>query len=106
MLGIAIDAAILMLLLKVVNDDDDVGIGISLVVALVASVGTTLLAAALVVAMGIAGLFVAVAIAAVLLGVAVSWLFDVEIKRAFLIAGLFILCHIGVFLSFQWMMSP
>ena len=54
--------------------------------------------------MGVAGIFVAAVIAAALLAIAVSALFGVEIKRAFLIAGLFMVIHIGVGFAFQAML--
>ena len=105
MLGIAIDALVLMALLKAVNDED-IGFGISIVVALVASIGTKILAVGLVSVMGIAGIAVAGVIAAVLLGVAVSALFGVEIMRSFLIGFVFMVVHIGVGIGFQIMMRP
>ena len=99
MLGIAIDALVLMILLKAINDDD-IGFGTSAVVALVASIGTTLLAVGLTAVMGVAGIAVAGLIAAALLGVAVSALFGVEIKRSFLIGAIFMVIHIGVGILF------
>jgi hypothetical protein len=102
MLGIAIDALVLMVLLKTVNDED-VGFGISIIVALVASIGTTILAIGLAAVMGIAGIALAALIAAVLLGIAVSALFGVEIKRSFLIGAIFMVVHIGVGIGFQLM---
>jgi len=103
MLGIIIDAAILMLLLYTINDQD-IGFGISIVVALIASIGTAVLAVGLVGLMGVAGIAVAGVIAAVLLGVAVSAIFGVEIKRSFLIGVIFIVVHIGVGIGFHVML--
>ena len=102
MLGIAIDALVLMVLLKTISDED-IGFGTSILVALVASIGTTILAIGLASMMGIAGIAVAALIAAALLGVAVSLLFGVEIKRAFLIGAIFMVVHIGVGIGFQMM---
>lgn len=102
MLGIAIDAFVLMVLLKTINGED-IGFGTSIVVALVASIGATLLAIGLAAVMGIAGIAVAAIIAASLLGVAVSAMFGVEIKRSFLIGGIFMVVHIGVGIGFQLM---
>ena len=103
MLGILIDAAVLIGLLKIINDDD-VGLGTACIVALVASLGTAALAFGLVSVMGISGLFVASLLAAALLGVAVSAMFGVEIKRSFLIAGLFMLVHLAVGIGFQMLL--
>ena len=100
MLGIAIDALVLMVLLKTINDDD-IGFGTSILVALVASIATTLLAVGLAAVMGMVGIAVAAVIAAALLGVAVSALFGVEIKRSFLIGAIFMVVHIGVGIGFQ-----
>ncbi len=104
MLGIAIDALVLMVLLKTINDDD-IGFGTSILVALVASFGTSLLAGGLALVMGLGGIALAVVIAAGLLGVAVSALFGVEIKRSFLIAGIFLAVHIGVRVGFHLMLG-
>lgn len=78
MLGIAIDGFVLMVLLKTINDEE-IGFGALILVALVASIETTVLAIGLVSVMGIAGIAVAGMIAAALLGVAVSARFGVEI---------------------------
>lgn len=101
MLGILLDAAVLMFLLKVINEDE-IGFGTSVIVAVIASVGTTLLAIGLSLLIGIAGVAVAAVIAALLLGVAVAALFGVEIKRSFLIGGLFMLVHMGVALGLHY----
>ena len=100
MIGIAIDAAVLIFLLQAINKDE-IGFGTAFVVALVASVGTLLLVIGFASFMGAAGLFVGAVVAAALLGIAVSALFGVEIKRSFLIAGIFMVVHIGVGLVFQ-----
>lgn len=102
MIGIAIDALVLMVLLKTMNDDD-VGFGTSILVSIVASIGTGLLAFGLGSVMGIAGVLLAAIIAAALLGVAVSALFGVEIKRSFLIGAIFMVVHIVIGVGFQLM---
>ncbi len=96
---IGIDAAVLMFLLKVVNDED-VDFGTAFLVALATAIGTGVLAWLLAAAMGFAGTILAAIIAAALLGVAVSALFGVEIKRSFLIATLFVVIHVGVSMGF------
>lgn len=101
MLGIAIDAFVLIILLKTISEED-IGFGIAFVIALVASIGATILAVALASAMGLAGIVVAVVIAAALLGATVSAMFGVEIKRSFLIGGIFILVHIGTAVGFYF----
>ncbi len=95
MLGILIDAAVLMILLQLVSGQD-VELSTAVVMALVASIGTWILAMALVSAMGTAGVFVAAIVAAAGLGAAVSALFGVEIKRSFAIGGIFMFVHLGV----------
>jgi hypothetical protein len=104
-LAIAIDAVVLIVLLKVVNDDD-IGFGAAILLALVASIGTTVLAIALGAVMGILGIVVAAVIAAAAVGAAVSALFGVEIKRSFLIGGIFMAVHIAVAVGFQLMATP
>ena len=79
MLEIAIDAFALMSLLKMISDEE-IGFGLSCLVALVASIGTSVLASVLYSAMGFAGILVAALLAAAILGVAISALVGVEIK--------------------------
>ena len=104
MIGVAIDALVLVFLLQTINDDN-IGFGSAFLVALVAAVGTGLLAFGLVLAMGLAGVFVAAVVAAILLAIAVSAIYGVEIKRAFLIAGLFMVVHIGVGMGIQMLFA-
>ena len=104
MIGILIDAAVLMILLKTINDDD-VGFGTAVLVAIAAAIGTSVLAIGLALVMGIAGIIVAAIVAAVLLGVAVSALFGAEIKRSFLIATIFMVVHIGVGVGLHLMLA-
>ncbi len=72
--------------------------------ALGSAIATSLLGFALTAAIGLAGLFVATAIAAGVLGVVVSATFGVEIKRAYLIATLFVFTHVGMSLGIRAML--
>lgn len=102
MLGIAIDALLLIVLLQAINEDN-IGFGTAFIVALVASIGTAVLASVLVASIGFAGILVAPIIAAALIGVALSTLVGVEIKRAFFIGGIFMLVRICIGVAFQLM---
>ncbi|MHC4180755.1 MAG: hypothetical protein ACYSWU_24915 [Planctomycetota bacterium] len=104
MLGILIDAAVLMALLKTVTDED-VGFGTAVLVAIAAAIGTALLAFGLTAVMGVAGIIVAAIVAAAGLGIAVSALFGVEIKRSFLISAIFMVVHIAVGVGFELMLG-
>ncbi len=104
MLGIVLDTLILMALLKIINDDD-IDFGTVLFVALGASIGAAVLVMVLSMVIGIFGLFLGAAIAAGALGVALSALFGMEIKRAFLIGGLFMVARICVAFGLQLMFS-
>ena len=101
---IGIDAAVLMFLLKVVNDED-VDFATAFFVALGASIGTGVLVWLLAATIGFAGMILAAIIAAALLGVAVSALFGAEIKRSFLIGVLFVVLHVGVSIGFSSMLG-
>ncbi|MEM7455591.1 MAG: hypothetical protein AAF456_14655 [Planctomycetota bacterium] len=98
MLMILIDAVVLMVLLKMVSDDD-IEFVTALVIGFVTAIATTALAMALGSFLGIAGLILAGVIAAVGLGIAVSSFFGVEIKRAMLIGLIFMIVHIGISLG-------
>jgi len=105
MLLIAIDAAVLMGLLKTISDED-LPFGTAFIIALVASIGTSILAILLASVIGIAGIFAAVAIAAALLGVTVSAMCGVEIKRSLLIGGIFVVVHVATAIGMQMMVRP
>jgi hypothetical protein len=100
---IAIDALVLMVLLKAISDED-VDFRTAALVAVVAAIGTTALAWGLALAFGLAGVFVAAIVATVALGVAISAMFGAEIKRAFLIGVLFMVIHVGMSLGFPLML--
>jgi hypothetical protein len=104
MITIAIDAIVLMVLLKALNEDD-AGFGRALLVALVAAIGTKALAVGLGLALGIAGIILAAIIAAAGLGIAVSALFGADIKRSCLIGAVFMIVHMGVSLGLLWLRS-
>ncbi len=95
MLVIVIEAAVLMMLLKAVSDEE-LGVGLAIGIALGAAIGTGLLATGLVRVMGWAGILVAASIVAVALGLAISALFGVEIKRSFGVGAAFVTIHIGI----------
>jgi len=99
MIGIAIDAIVLIVLLKTIVDEE-VGFLKACVISLVASIGTSVLAVVLAAVMGIAGIVVAALIGAALLGVAVSAMFGAEMKRALAIGGVFTLIHVAVGVGF------
>jgi hypothetical protein len=103
MLGIAIDAIVLMVLLKTIVSED-VGIGTLVLLSLAVSIGTSLLAFGLATVMGVLGILVAAVIAAALLGVAVSALFGSEIKRSLLVGAIFMVVHLGVGIAFSVML--
>jgi hypothetical protein len=100
LLVIALDALVLMVLLKAVSDEE-VDFRTAAIIAVVAAIGTFALAFGLGILMGIAGVILAAIIAACALGVAVSAMFGTEIKRSFVIGILFMVCHVGIVLGFQ-----
>jgi hypothetical protein len=104
MLLLLIDAGVLMLLLKSINDDD-IGFGAAIVTALVTAIATTALAMGLITVIGPWGILVAALLAAALLGVAVSAMFGVEIKRSILIGVIFVVVHIAASFGLQAMMG-
>jgi len=104
MIGLLIDAVVLVFLLQIMNQED-IGFGTAVIVALVTSIGSSLLALGLILVMGTAGIFVAAAIAAVLVGLALAALFGMEVKRAMSIGALFMVAHIGVALGLQMLLG-
>ncbi|MCG8649082.1 MAG: hypothetical protein MI861_04580 [Pirellulales bacterium] len=104
MLGILIDAFVLIVLIKAINDDD-AGLGMAVVISLVAAIGTGILAITLSSAFGLTGTVAAGVAGAALVGVAVSMLFGIEIKRAMLIGLIFMLVHFGNGFLFSYLLS-
>ena len=105
MLQILIDAAVLIMMLKAISDED-VGLGKACAISFITAVGTMLLAFGLgAVLGGLLGVFLAALIAAVLLGLALSALLGAEIKRSMLVAGVFMLVHIGTTVAFQLLLT-
>lgn len=95
MLGILIDAAVLVALIKAVNAQD-VDFLTAIIIAVVASVGTGLVAVGLGALMGVAGLVLAAIVGAVVVGFAVSVFVGMEFKRACLVGAIFVAVHLGV----------
>ena len=95
MLGILIDAAVLMVLIKAVNEQE-VDFVTSIIIALVASIGTGLIAVGLGTLMGTVGLLLAAVVGAVVVGFAVSVFVGMEFKRACLVGAIFVAVHLGV----------
>lgn len=59
----------------------------------------------LAVAMGLPGLYLGLLIAAVLLGVALSALYGMELKRAVMVAGIFMVVHLVISYGLSSMMN-
>lgn len=104
MLMIFLDALVLMALIKGINDDE-VNLVTAMIIGVVAAVGTSVLAFALVSAMGLTGIFLAGIIAAGALGIAVSAMYGVEIKRSMMIGLIFMVFHIGSRLGLHFAFS-
>ena len=104
MLTILADGVIFMAVLKIVNNEE-VDFLTSLAVGFVAALVAGLLAAGLAAVMGIAGAVLALIIVGLLLGLAVSAMFGTEIKRSFLVGGLFILIHCAVTIGLELLLT-
>ncbi len=103
MLLLALDAIVLTLLLKGLSDEE-IGFSSAIVTAFLVSVGMAILANILAEILGLAGVVAAVVVAAGLLGTALSSMYGVEIKRSFLISGIFILVHLAISIGLSLML--
>lgn len=101
MLVLLIEAAVLMALLKVVNDEDSGLLG-AMGLALGGAIGTSIAIGGCWSVMGLIGIPIGGAIAVGLLGVAISALYGIEIMRSFMIAGIFVVIDIAI--SVGWAM--
>lgn len=104
MLVLLLEAVLLISLLKMMVDEEISLLGAA-GIALLTSIATTLLAMALITQIGIAGLFIAVAVSCGALGAALSAMFGIEIKRAFLIAGIFLAGDLAIRLCLAILMG-
>lgn len=104
MLLVLVDAVILMALLNSFGNED-FGIWTAVGVSLVTSIAASLLAFGLASLIGMAGVIVAVLIVAAGLTIAVSALFGFELKRAALIAVIFMVAHTAVSFGFAAMLA-
>jgi hypothetical protein len=125
----AIDAVILIALLKTISDED-IEMTTAFIISLVASFATGIVGlivafafavvaalisgveatdqtavaqSPLVIVAVIAGMLVGAAISAAGLGAVLSRMYGLEIKRAFLIGAIFTVAHVAVGALFQWM---
>jgi hypothetical protein len=104
MLGVLIDAAVLIGLLKLINDDD-MDLRTAFIVALVASLGVWVLALGLGYLIGFAGVVLAALLAAAILGASLSYMFGMEIKRALIVAACFVVVSVGARIGLQLMLG-
>jgi hypothetical protein len=104
MLMILIDAAILIGLLAAFQEEE-LSFGFAAIMALVTSLVTFALAYVLFSAMGLPGVYLALVIAAVLLGIALSALYGMEIKRAVMVACIFMVAHAVISYGLSSMMN-
>lgn len=95
MIAIILDAVVFIIILKVM-DDADVSLFTAFFVALGASILTVILALGLGALIGVAGILIAAVIMVGLLGVLISALFGIEIKRSFIMGGIFMLMHLCI----------
>ncbi|RCS54431.1 hypothetical protein DTL42_04620 [Bremerella cremea] len=91
-------------LLKVINDEDS-GLLAAIGLAIGGAIGTSIIVSGLAAAMGIYGIPIGALISVGLLGLAVSALYGVEIKRSFLIAGIFIALHVTIIIALATMQA-
>lgn len=90
---LGIEAFILMGLLQMISKEE-IGFGMAMLVGFGASLFTGIVGSVLITLLGIFGLIPAAAIGAAGVGCAVSALYGIEIKRAFLIGAIFLVVHI------------
>jgi hypothetical protein len=105
MIGVAIDALVLMFLLQTIIKED-VEFGPMLLLAIAISFGALFVTLALVPLLGDVGIVVSAVVVALLLGVIVSALYGAEIKRSFLVGVAFVVVHIAVSFGFQMIFHP
>lgn len=104
MIGMLLDAMILMGLIKVINNDE-----IELTSGILFSIGTSVVTfivmLGLIAAFGLAGIFIALILIPIGMTAAISFFFAVELKRAALIAVLFVVIHMAIEIGFRYLMS-
>jgi hypothetical protein len=105
MLGLLLNAVILIVLIKTVSNRD-VDMLTAGIMAVVVSIVGGALAFGLVLALGIAGLFLAGIITAAALGFAISAFLGIDMQRSMIIGVVFMIVNIGVSIFFHVAMRP
>jgi hypothetical protein len=103
MIGIAIDALLVIVLLKTVSDRE-IGFWTAAGIGLVASTVATVLAIRLMSAVGFAGIILAAPISGILLGMALVWCFGAKIKRACVVGTVFAVVHLTYVTLVTWLL--
>ncbi|PHS18444.1 MAG: hypothetical protein COA78_02135 [Blastopirellula sp.] len=99
LIGLLIEALVLMALLKTFNDDD-LGLGSAFALAIGTSIITALAMAGFVSLIGLPGIIVAAVLAALSLGIVISFFLGSDLKQACIIGGIFMVVHIVVAIIF------
>ena len=95
MLLLLLDTVVLMAMLKWLCDEE-MSILWGIVFSFLSALGTLLIVAVSVLLLGFwGGLILGLVVSGAIIGVAVSYFFGVEIKHAWLIAGVFLSVHFG-----------
>ncbi len=102
MIGMAIDALLVIAILKTVADRE-IGFWTAALIGLVASTATTALANRLIISIGHAGIIAAAPVAALLLAMGLIWGYGVNVKRACLGAATFTVVHLGYVTLVSWL---
>lgn len=104
MIAIILDAIILAALLKWLSDAEPGMLGV-VALSLGTAVVSALLASMCIPSMGLAGVFVGIALGSAGLGIALSMFYGVDLRRCFLIAGVYMVLSIAVNIGVNLLMS-
>src|SRR5262245_44359566 len=104
MVGIALDALLVFVLLKALTGKE-IGFWTAALIGLCASTATTVLANKLISQIGYSGVFVAVPVAGALLGLVTVWAYHVKIKQACLIGTIFAVVHLAYVALVSWLLG-
>lgn len=102
MLGLILEAMILIGLIKIFTDDD-VGFWKPVGIALLTAIATAVLAGVFFEMLGLWGIVVGVTLAAALLAGLLTLLFGIEFKNSSIIGVAFVFIHVGIQVLFYFM---
>jgi len=104
MIGLALSAVVLVVLIQVISDEEP-GFWWCVALSFLTSIAVQLLANLSTTLVGPLGIFLALGAGFGILGFLISAMFGVEIKRSYLISGIYFVIYYGILIAIAFMFA-